>query len=75
MENVQTKFYLIHMAKNLSKGIEIGGRTVNEAIEKAVKQLGLKRDQISVKIVSEEKRGLFGMEGAKPAKIIVTPKK
>jgi len=63
------------MAKNLSKGIEIGGRTVNEAIEKAVKQLGLNKDQISVKIVSEEKRGLFGMEGAKPAKIIVTPKK
>ena len=63
------------MAKNLSKGIEIEGRTVNEAIEKAVKQLGLNKDQISVKIVSEEKRGLFGMEGAKPAKIIVTPKK
>ena len=63
------------MAKNLSKGIEIEGRTVNEAIEKAVKQLGLNKDQISVRIVSEEKRGLFGMEGAKPAKIIVTPKK
>ncbi len=63
------------MTKNLSKGIEIEGRTVNEAIEKAVKQLGLSKDQISVKIVSEEKRGLFGMEGAKPAKIIVTPKK
>ena len=63
------------MTKNLSKGIEIEGRTVNEAIEKAVKQFGLSKDQLSIKIVSEEKRGLFGMEGAKPAKIIVKPKK
>ena len=27
-----------------------------------------------IKVVAEEKRGLFGMEGAKPAKIIVTLK-
>ena len=75
MENVQTQLCLITMTKNLSKGIEIEGRTVNEAIEKAVKQFGLSKDQLSIKIVSEEKRGLFGMEGAKPAKIIVKPKK
>ena len=56
------------------KSIEVEGKTVEEAIKKAVDILGASKNEIIVKIVCEEKRGLFGMEGAKPAKIIATLK-
>lgn len=59
------------MDENFQKCIEVEGSTVQDAIKKAMKMLKLSRDEITVKIVSEEKKGLFGMEGAKPAKIMV----
>ena len=51
--------------------IEVEGATVEDAIKKALEILNVPREQITVKVVSEEQKGLFGMEGAKPAKIIV----
>ena len=57
------------------KSMEIEGCTVEDAIKKAVEMLGVSRDAINVKVVCEEQKGLFGMEGAKPAKIKVTLKK
>ncbi|MDD3374180.1 MAG: Jag N-terminal domain-containing protein [Candidatus Omnitrophica bacterium] len=57
-----------------AKSIEAYGTTVEEAIQKALKELKVERDRIIVKVVSEEKKGLFGMEGEKPAKIIVSLK-
>jgi spoIIIJ-associated protein len=54
------------------KSIEIEGSTVADAIKRALSQLKVSRNDINVKIVSEEQKGLFGMNGAKPAKIIVT---
>jgi len=59
----------------MPKSIEVEGSTVDEAIKRALELLGVSRENISIKIVSEEKKGLFGMEGAKPAKIKVTLKK
>jgi spoIIIJ-associated protein len=58
--------------KNISKSIEVEGCTVEDAIKKAIEILDVSRDEISVKVVCEEKRGLFGMAGEKPAKIKVT---
>lgn len=58
--------------KNKLESIEIEGATVEEAIKKAIEKLNVSRNEIVVKIVCEEKKGLFGMEGAKPAKIKVT---
>lgn len=52
-----------------SKSIEVEGRTVEEAIKKALEVFKVSRDAIEIRVLSEEKRGLFGMEGAKPAKI------
>lgn len=51
------------------------GASVEIAIQKALKALNVSRDDIVVKVVCEEQRGLFGMEGAKPAKIKVSFKK
>lgn len=59
------------MIENRQKGIEVEGSTVEDAIKKALSILNVSRDEINVKVVCEEQKGLFGMEGAKPAKIKV----
>ncbi len=59
---------------NLRKSIEVEGHTVEDAIKKALDMLKVSRDEIEIKVVCEEKKGLFGMEGAKPAKIKVSMK-
>lgn len=51
------------------KSIEVEGTNVEEAIKKALDMLKVSREDVEVKVVCEEKKGLFGMEGAKPAKI------
>jgi len=51
---------------------EFEGNTLDEAINKAVESFGLPKSKLNIKIVCEEKRGLFGMQGAKAAKIKVT---
>ena len=56
----------------MKKSIEIEGSTVEDAINKAVKQLGVPRESLLIKVVCEEQKGLFGMEGAKSAKIKVS---
>ena len=57
------------MKKN---SIEIEGKTVEEAIKKALRELKLAREQVKIEVLSEEEKGLFGMPGAKPAKVRVT---
>lgn len=62
------------MDENVPKSIEVEGGTVEDAITKALKLLQATRDEVFIKIVCEEKKGLFGMEGEKPAKIVVSIK-
>ncbi|MFA5144852.1 MAG: Jag N-terminal domain-containing protein [Candidatus Omnitrophota bacterium] len=52
--------------------IEVEGKTVAEAIKKALKTLKLPRNKLTIEILSEEEKGLFGMPGAKPAKVKVS---
>jgi len=51
---------------------EFEAKTIEEAIEAAVAALKVPREKIKVQILTEGQRGLFGMEGAKKAKIRVT---
>jgi len=62
------------MKKNAGKSKSFEAGTVEEAIEKALKELNCTREELVIKVVSEEKKGLFGMDGAEPAKIIVSKK-
>ena len=62
------------MKENLSKSIDVEGSTVEEAIKRALEFLNVSREDVTIKIVCEEKKGLFGMEGAKLAKIRVSLK-
>ncbi len=58
------------MTEKLS--VEITGKTVEEAIKKALKELRLPRQKVKIEVLSEEEKGLFGMPGAKPAKVRVS---
>jgi len=44
------------------KSIEVSGRTEDEAIESALEQLGLVRDDVSVEIVERAKTGFLGLK-------------
>ena len=51
--------------------IEIEGKTVEDALEKALQELNVTEDQISYEIVEKPSKGLFGF-GSKSAKIKVS---
>lgn len=57
------------------KAIEQEGKTTNEAIEKALKKLGITKEEAKIEILTEGNRGLFGLVGSKPAKVKVTAEK
>ena len=51
--------------------LDMTGRTEEEAVQKALRQLGLDRDDVSVEVLERAKSGFFGF-GASPAKVRVT---
>jgi spoIIIJ-associated protein len=51
---------------------EVEGKTVQEAVEKALLELKANRNEVKIEILCEEEKGLFGMPGAKSAKVRVT---
>ena len=53
------------------KYLDMTGKTEEEAVSKALAELGLDRDDVSVEILERAKKGLFGI-GASPAKVRVT---
>lgn len=52
--------------------LEVEGKTTEDAIKKALKQLKVPRNKVKIEVLSEEVKGLFKMPGAKPAKIKVS---
>lgn len=54
--------------------IEVTGKTINEAIQTAVTQLGVNESDLSVEVLETPTKRLFGLFGEKPAKIRVTVK-
>lgn len=50
------------------------GQTVDEAIEAALNELKVSRENVDVSIIDEGKKGLFGVFGSKPAIVKVTVK-
>lgn len=53
------------------KSIEIEGKTVEEALNKALIRLNVERDKVDVEVLNHGSRGLFNVIGVKPAKIRV----
>lgn len=52
--------------------LEVSAKTVEEAIEEALKQLGLPRNQVEVEILKRGKSGFLGL-GSEEARVRVTP--
>ena len=55
------------------ESVEAEGRTVNEATEKALEELGLRKDQADIEVLSEGRPRLLGFRG-EPARVRVTAK-
>ena len=55
----------------MEKSIITTGKTIEEAVEAALVQLGLTRDDVTYQVISLPKSGFFGI-GAVPAKVQVT---
>lgn len=53
--------------------VEQEGRTTEEAVELALRKLAATKDQVRIKVLNEEKKGLFGLI-SKPAKVLVSLK-
>ena len=51
--------------------IDVTGKTEDEAIQNALRQLGLDRDDVSVEILERAKSGFLGL-GSCPAKVRVS---
>lgn len=62
------------MPKHTKLEITVEAKTVQDAINKALKKLKLRRDQVEVNIIEKEKSGFLGL-GAKKAKVSVREKK
>jgi len=58
---------------NQNESLSVNAKTIDEAIELGLNQLGLTRDQVDIEIVNEGKRGLFGL-GVEEALVRLTPK-
>ena len=53
------------------ESVEVSAKSVDEAIDIALEDLGLKRSQVSIEILTPGKPGIFGL-GGEPARIRVT---
>ena len=45
------------------ESVEVSAKTVDEAIDLALEELGLKRSQVSIEVLTPGKPGLFGLGG------------
>jgi len=54
------------------KEVETYGRTVEEAVENALKELGANRDEVEITVLEEGNKGFLGLLGSRQAKVKVT---
>lgn len=47
----------------------VSGKTIDEAVEKAINELQTTKDRLSYRVVQEPQKGFFGILGSKPAMI------
>lgn len=55
------------------KVVEEEGKTIDEAVDKALKKLGVSKDEVTIDVIEEGKnKGLFGIRVTKPVKVKVS---
>jgi spoIIIJ-associated protein len=50
------------------------GKTVDEAVQKGLERLGITKDQADIEILEEGNKGVLGVIGVRPAKVVVRKK-
>lgn len=58
----------------MKRSIEEEGKTVSDAVAKALERLALPEDRVEIEILEEGSKGLFGIFGSKDAKVRVIEK-
>ena len=58
----------------MQKELEISGKNIEDAIEKGLQELNCKKEDVEIKVLDEGTKGLFGLMGAKPARVLLTIK-
>ena len=56
------------------KSYEVSARTIEEAISNGLEHLGVSLSEVTVDILEEGSKGLFGLFGSRPAKVRLTVK-
>lgn len=56
------------------KIVEKTGKTVEDAIEAALQELGATRNEVDIEVLEEPSKGIFGLIGVKPARVKVVLK-
>lgn len=56
------------------RSVEKSGKTVEEAVQDALKDLGLSQDEVDIEILEEPSRGILGLVGQRLARVKVTEK-
>ncbi len=62
------------MSLTQSKRIEKTAKSIDEAVQLALEELGASRDMVEIEILEEATKGLFGILGGKEARVAVTLK-
>ncbi|MFA6636272.1 MAG: Jag N-terminal domain-containing protein [Candidatus Omnitrophota bacterium] len=57
--------------KPRTDSIEVEAKTTKKAIEEALKKLDATEEEVTIEVLKEEQKGLFGMQGAEAAKVRV----
>lgn len=55
------------------ESLDISGKTVEEAVQAALKQLGMTEEQVEITVLKRGKPGILGL-GVEEARVLVTPK-
>jgi spoIIIJ-associated protein len=58
----------------MTRSVEKSGKTVEEAVQDALKDLGLPSDEVEIEILEEPSRGILGLVGQRLARVRVTEK-
>ena len=58
----------------MSHSVETTGKTIDQALEKALRDLGARKDEVDIEVLSETHSGLLGIFGGKLVRIRVTPR-
>jgi len=58
----------------MANSVRMKGKSVDEAVESALQVLGLKKEEVDIKIINEAEGGVLGVFGAKEAEVELYPK-